>query len=229
VESDKMPKEYGNLTDWQTKDVVEPSLETLIINKNGRLKLHPGYPQNIYSQGVDVNFHGDMNFYTADKNNKLVEMVARFTDGNLEWIKIKPNEKLIKDKKSNSLKFQHPKLEGHQAYSYQACIYCNSESYEWNSIAESENVYAVEVKCSECGGIFIVFHNNKTRNEWITDNDRALMYGEPDILFWKSTTVYMCAKCGGELKIYGFITSNKTIFKCLDCGAVEECTDTTSA
>jgi hypothetical protein len=36
---------------------------------------------------VDADFHGDIRFGNLDADDHYVEYVARFTNGNLEWIK----------------------------------------------------------------------------------------------------------------------------------------------
>jgi hypothetical protein len=73
--------------DWQTKDVVEPTMDTLIITKAGRLL------EQLYDKPAeDLNYHGDMNFYTIHKG-EWVEFKARFTDGQLESLTLIPEIK----------------------------------------------------------------------------------------------------------------------------------------
>ena len=99
-----MPENRQNMKNWQTKDVINPFMDTLIITTAGNL-IHQwheydyakdptswfGLKSVIKSTHEDVlNYHGDMEFYTFnDEHRNFVEMVARFTDGKLEWIKEK--------------------------------------------------------------------------------------------------------------------------------------------
>jgi hypothetical protein len=69
--------------DWQTKDVVEPTMGNLVITKSGRLH-EVGYVEN-----EDLNYHGDMNFYTI-YHGEWIEFKARFTDGQLESLTLIP-------------------------------------------------------------------------------------------------------------------------------------------
>lgn len=47
-----------------------------------------GYFKKISQTTTDLNFHGDMEFYTSgDKREEYVDLVARFTDGQLQYIK----------------------------------------------------------------------------------------------------------------------------------------------
>jgi hypothetical protein len=102
IDNDLMPEEYNNFKGWQTKDVVEPFMETLKITKEGSLvyietqrkwepnEEHPlkGCFKKIGQTQTDLNYHGDMNFYTSDDKGKyFVDLVARFTEGQLQYIK----------------------------------------------------------------------------------------------------------------------------------------------
>ncbi len=98
VESRFLPPLVKELNGWQTRDVVEPSLETLKI-ENCRLiyevyeyeEIHNamfgGFIHPVGKQEIDLDYHGAMNFYTIDDKNEMVEMVARFNHGNLFWVK----------------------------------------------------------------------------------------------------------------------------------------------
>ncbi len=76
----------------------------LTISRDGRLiehrkkyeysekdKLSPGSwfpkPRIIDLGDQDLEFHGDLSFYTSIKEKELVEYVARFTNGQLEWMR----------------------------------------------------------------------------------------------------------------------------------------------
>jgi hypothetical protein len=107
-----LPDEYGGLTDWQTKDVInDPFMETLIITNSGQLiyvwferewetggeSFFGGHFRTTVEHRDILDFHGDMVFYTStgDVNGndyKFIQFKARFTDGNLEWIKEFPRE-----------------------------------------------------------------------------------------------------------------------------------------
>lgn len=77
---------------FQTKSLDYPSLEHYVVTPEGRLLLvgngfedgadltdHPKI-----SQGIDVEFHGDMRLVSAEGHR---EYLARFTHGTLEWIR----------------------------------------------------------------------------------------------------------------------------------------------
>jgi len=78
-------KEIQN-NEFQTKDLA-CNLDDLLITKEGRLLL-------ISADGnTDLEFHGDFNFYTnigkhpKDKDWQWYSLKARFTEGQLQWIK----------------------------------------------------------------------------------------------------------------------------------------------
>ena len=102
-----IPKEYRQYIrpeGWQTKDVVEPSMDTLEITAKGELfyEFHkydvvedPGsfvgfYMKPIKTYRVRLDFHGDMRFYTSHENDEggwdFIDLVARFTEGKLQKI-----------------------------------------------------------------------------------------------------------------------------------------------
>lgn len=105
VSNELMPEEYRNLTGWQTKDVVDPFMETLVVCDNGQLvyiwyereweenpdSLFGGYLRQKKEHRDILSYHGDMVFYTStgkqsDNTYKFVQLKARFTNGILNWI-----------------------------------------------------------------------------------------------------------------------------------------------
>ena len=97
-----LPEEYRELKNWQTKDVVDPFMETLEITNEGEL-IHTwwerefvndpnhwgGLSYKVKAEHKDVlDYHGDMVFYAFDKpqDQELVRLRARFTSGKLESI-----------------------------------------------------------------------------------------------------------------------------------------------
>jgi hypothetical protein len=102
VESELLPEEF-KVKEFQTKmDLEELFSETFTISKEGRLlferreyewrpdpekaKLggllaYHGALKTVSKETIDENFHGDFSFY-----NELVDCVARFTHGQLEYI-----------------------------------------------------------------------------------------------------------------------------------------------
>ncbi|HRQ42255.1 MAG TPA: hypothetical protein PLD25_30420 [Chloroflexota bacterium] len=112
VEPDQaiLPPEYRQLSGWQTKDVVEPLLETLEITADGQL-IHVWQEYEMVADNTApfgfcahplqthrerLAYHGDMRFYTLDSDDPdnpertLVELIARFTEGQLQWVKQAP-------------------------------------------------------------------------------------------------------------------------------------------
>ena len=102
-----LPPEFHNRDGWQTKSVVECQLETLEITADGKLlyiwwereweddeKVLLGgcFKPTVEHRDV-LDYHGDMVFYlgTEDDPNtsgwSLVEFVARFTEGELQYVK----------------------------------------------------------------------------------------------------------------------------------------------
>jgi hypothetical protein len=86
--------------DFQTKS-LHSALNRFTITKEGRLVHHfaryvkdPDAPDGLFGgptiavdkQDRDTQFHGDILFYNTHEG-KLVELVARFTHGQLEWLR----------------------------------------------------------------------------------------------------------------------------------------------
>jgi hypothetical protein len=84
-----LPEKYKDIKEWQTKDVVEPGMMRLKINKRGALRYYQ------YEKDVEtLDFHGDMRFYTFRDYNGLpewVEGIARFNYGILDYVRIITN------------------------------------------------------------------------------------------------------------------------------------------
>ncbi len=105
VFNDLLPEKFKKYDGWQTKDVVESFMETLEITKDGSLlhithkyewvkdperKIIGGYMKIVDTAVTKLEFHGDMNFYTWDDELKQpVDLIARFTEGRLTWIREK--------------------------------------------------------------------------------------------------------------------------------------------
>lgn len=99
-----MPSEYTGHEKWQTKDVVEPMLGTLIVQPDGRLV----YEYGIYKYRPDsesifgvrgylietrrdvLDYHGIMKFYDFSPNydGKFVEFETEFNHGLLRRITV---------------------------------------------------------------------------------------------------------------------------------------------
>jgi hypothetical protein len=76
---------------FQTKSLDDPCLDHYIVTPEGRLLLVGGgfydgadLADAEISQGVDVEFHGDMRLLAVKGHQ---EYLARFTHGALEWIR----------------------------------------------------------------------------------------------------------------------------------------------
>lgn len=102
-----LPPEYRELKDWQTKDVIECALETLVISATGQLihvwheyetvedaSTFSGFYLRPTTEHRDIlDYHGDMRFYTTTTGDRsspdyaFIELVARFTEGKLQWIR----------------------------------------------------------------------------------------------------------------------------------------------
>lgn len=97
-----LPERFHNLDGWQTKDVVEPQLETLEITADGKL-IHIWYEKEwvddpgVFLGGhfkpttehrIALDYHGDMWFYTIRNNHEFIELKARFTEGRLQWVNL---------------------------------------------------------------------------------------------------------------------------------------------
>jgi len=116
VDKNLLLPEYQNFKEWQTYDVVEPCMETLEITKDGELyfivaireweedkseKFFGGYYKKIDETRIKLSFHGDMNFYGYNPNEKkCTELYARFTNGKLEWIKSEEEYNNYKNKEN---------------------------------------------------------------------------------------------------------------------------------
>jgi len=101
VDENLLPEKYRKYNNWQTKDVVEPLMDTLIIDENGNLYLewfdivaNENYNgrdmiyEPPFKQGkrhtMKVDFHGIMNFGDFDNmTRQSVDLYAKFTDGKL--------------------------------------------------------------------------------------------------------------------------------------------------
>jgi hypothetical protein len=97
-EADLPPGHPESERSFQTKSLGN-SLDRFTITKEGRLILHSvryesseersfGIPmmKSIPTGDVDTEFHGDIQL-VASVEDRLVEYVARFTHGALEWIR----------------------------------------------------------------------------------------------------------------------------------------------
>ena len=104
-----MPEKYKHLSGFQTKDVIDfPTMETLEVNQDGELiyvwqerewfedkeyNIIGGYFKSIKEHRDKLEFHGDMIFYTIDmKTDKMIELIARFSYGKLDYIKEYKND-----------------------------------------------------------------------------------------------------------------------------------------
>ncbi len=60
--------------------------DNYLISKEGRILIKDKETNSIQA---DINFHGDVRFYTqaGKDNSKWYEYLARFTEGELKWIK----------------------------------------------------------------------------------------------------------------------------------------------
>ena len=99
-----LPVEVRGMTGWQTKDVIEPLMETLIITDDGDLFRERwgvrtyddpsalfGFRTERTKQSLEkLDYHGDMVFYTSNDDPnvdpRLIECLARFDDGKLRGI-----------------------------------------------------------------------------------------------------------------------------------------------
>ncbi len=88
--------------EYQTKDCVVPEMETLTITRDNKLKYewyeYESVPnENSYFKfslrktlrHIEIlDFHGDMHICGVNHEiDKFVDLIARFTEGNLQWIK----------------------------------------------------------------------------------------------------------------------------------------------
>ena len=98
MERQFLPAQVQGLNGWQTRDVVEPSLETLKVeNRKLFYEVHEYEEAHeaVFGSGVKpiakhvipLDYHGVMRFHTFTDNDELVQMVARFNYGELFWVK----------------------------------------------------------------------------------------------------------------------------------------------
>ena len=94
VESGLLPPQVKELAGWQTRDVVEPSLETLrVVDRRLVYEVHD-YGQDTWSgvirpttkHTIPLDYHGEMRLHTYAEDEK-VELIARFNCGELFWIR----------------------------------------------------------------------------------------------------------------------------------------------
>jgi hypothetical protein len=76
---------------FQTKS-LDCLLDNYTICKDGKLILHRQRHYEASVKKITIDFHGNLRFYTSQgsretDNYEWFEYVARFTDGNLQWIK----------------------------------------------------------------------------------------------------------------------------------------------
>lgn len=88
-----LPDEYSELTGWQTKDVSANMLNTLIVDKYGKLYLKwpSWYLDGDEPRTDELDYTGEMCFYTfrepENPQSELVYLNAVFIHGKLESIK----------------------------------------------------------------------------------------------------------------------------------------------
>ena len=90
-----------NYENWQTKDVIEPCLDTLELTKDGNLlhivrsgaewvrdkdRLLGGYYKWTSEEKVPLTYTGIMNMYTFSPNGRWVEFDVYFIDGKVSKI-----------------------------------------------------------------------------------------------------------------------------------------------
>lgn len=83
IAKELLPEEFRKFENWQTKQVVTPSLNTLIIKNDGSL---------IYNDHI-LDYHGDMEIHQWDNEKKIMTRLwARFSYGNLDCFYIREEE-----------------------------------------------------------------------------------------------------------------------------------------
>lgn len=86
-----LPEKEVQKDSFQTKS-LDRLLDNYTITKDGKLILHRRRHYEAAAQKIVVDFHGNLRFYTSkgareENNFEWFEYVARFTEGNLQWIK----------------------------------------------------------------------------------------------------------------------------------------------
>jgi len=76
---------------FQTK-CLECLLDEYTVTKRGRLILHMQRPYQKKSKDIDIEYHGDIRFYTSigtrgQGSFEWIEYQVRFTEGKVQWIK----------------------------------------------------------------------------------------------------------------------------------------------
>jgi hypothetical protein len=110
-----LPDDFvGEGHEFQTKDLWRAMFQ-FVITANGRLiyrkqtheslpdrEIRPGMflPQYklVHEEPVDMEYHGDIELCGRTKDNRVLNYVARFTHGTLEWVR--PYEELSEIHKS---------------------------------------------------------------------------------------------------------------------------------
>jgi hypothetical protein len=113
IDEELLPKQFRDLKDWQTKELVEPDMQELEITKEGLYYHWNEYEldeeqveRNKNKEGLfaligimkvkqehtdKLYFHGDLHAHTYDRR-EWFELTARFTEGKLTNIKIEESE-----------------------------------------------------------------------------------------------------------------------------------------
>ncbi|MDO8564343.1 MAG: hypothetical protein Q7R87_05020 [Nanoarchaeota archaeon] len=78
----ELPDKEVQDREFQTKS-FDCEFDNYIISKDGKLLI------NNKDSKADIKFHGDVRFHTSagKDNSKWYEYLARFTEGELKWIK----------------------------------------------------------------------------------------------------------------------------------------------
>lgn len=92
-----LPDKEHQQESFQTKS-LERLLDQYTITKRGRLILHMHRHYQAKTKDVDIEYHGDLRFYTSvgernDGTFEWVEYQARFTEGTIQWIVRVENER----------------------------------------------------------------------------------------------------------------------------------------
>ena len=84
-----LPEKHRHLEYWQTKDVIDPMMSTLVITENGKLlhRLPWIYTKFIEIPDEELAYTGSMVFYTLPESYRapleLICLTAKFVDGKL--------------------------------------------------------------------------------------------------------------------------------------------------